>query len=177
MQLARAYAAIASGGYLKPVSFLNQENPPQGERIMSAETAAAVRKMMQRVVSLKGTGKQAKVANYSVAGKTGTVHKFTAGGYAEDRYLSIFTGMVPAEDPRLVMVVMIDEPRNGEYFGGEVSAPVFSKVMAGAMRLLDVPPDSVEAGRLVLDTRGKDAEHPEAKVSRQLNNAAAGENT
>lgn len=177
LQLARAYAAIASGGYLKPVSFLNQENPPQGERIMSAETAAAVRKMMQRVVSLKGTGKQAKVANYSVAGKTGTVHKFTAGGYAEDRYLSIFTGMVPAEDPRLVMVVMIDEPRNGEYFGGEVSAPVFSKVMAGAMRLLDVPPDSVEAGRLVLDTRGKGADQPEAKVSRQLKPAADGENT
>ena len=177
LQLARAYAAIASGGYLKPVSFLNQEKAPTGERIMSAETAAAVRKMMQQVVSVKGTGKQAKVANYSVAGKTGTVHKFTAGGYAEDRYLSIFTGMVPAEDPKLVMVVMIDEPRNGEYFGGEVSAPVFSKVMAGAMRLLDVPPDSVEAGRMVLDTRGKDLQHPEATVSRQVNRAADGEST
>ncbi len=158
VQLARAYAAIASGGYLKPVSFLHQQQPPKGERVMSAETAAAVRKMMQQVVSVKGTGKQAKVANYSVAGKTGTVHKFTAGGYAEDRYLSIFTGMVPADDPKLVMVVMIDEPRNGEYFGGEVSAPVFSKVMAGAMRLLDVPPDSVEPGRLVLDIRRRDSQ-------------------
>ena len=177
LQLARAYAAIASGGYLKPVSFLNQEKAPTGERVMSAETAAAVRKMMQRVVSVKGTGKQAKVANYSVAGKTGTVHKFTAGGYAEDRYLSIFTGMVPAEDPKLVMVVMIDEPRNGEYFGGEVSAPVFSKVMAGAMRLLDIPPDSVEAGRMVFDTRGKDLQRPEATVSRQVNRAADGEST
>ena len=177
LQLARAYAAIASGGYLKPVSFLKQEHPPQGERVMSAETAASIRKMMQQAVSLKGTGKQARVANYSVAGKTGTVHKFTAGGYAEDRYLSIFTGMVPAENPKLVMVVMIDEPRNGEYYGGEVSAPVFSKVMAGAMRLLDVPPDSVEAGRLVLDTRGKNTQHPAATVSRQLNPAANGENT
>jgi cell division protein FtsI (penicillin-binding protein 3) len=158
VQLARAYAAIASGGYLRPVSFLHQQQQPKGERVMSAETAAAVRKMMQRVVSEKGTGKQAKVANYSVAGKTGTVHKFTAGGYAEDRYLSIFTGMVPADDPKLVMVVMIDEPRNGEYFGGEVSAPVFSKVMAGAMRLLDVPPDSVEPGRLVLDIRRRDSQ-------------------
>jgi len=74
-------------------------------------------------------------------------------------------------------VVMIDEPRNGEYFGGEVSAPVFSKVMAGAMRLLDVPPDSIEAGRLVLDTRGKDAQHPDATQSRQLNPAADGEHT
>ena len=177
LQLARAYAAIASGGYLKPVSFLNQEKAPTGERVMSAETAAAVRKMMQRVVSVKGTGKQAKVANYSVAGKTGTVHKFTAGGYAEDRYLSIFTGMVPAEDPKLVMVVMIDEPRNGEYFGGEVSAPVFSKVMAGAMRLLDIPPDSVEEGRMVFDTRGKDLLRPEATVSRQVIRAADGEST
>ena len=177
LQLARAYAAIASGGYLKPVSFLNQEKAPTGERIMSAETAAAVRKMMQQVVSVKGTGKQAKVANYSVAGKTGTVHKFTAGGYAEDRYLSIFTGMVPAEDPKLVMVVMIDEPRNGEYFGGEVSAPVFSKVMAGAMRLLDVPPDSVEEGRLVLDTRGEDLQRPDSTVSRQAIPAADGEST
>ena len=177
LQLARAYLAIASGGYLKPVSFLNQEKSPTGERVMSAETAAAVRKMMQRVVSEKGTGKQAKVANYSVAGKTGTVHKFTAGGYAEDRYLSIFTGMVPAEDPKLVMVVMIDEPRNGEYFGGEVSAPVFSKVMAGAMRLLDIPPDSVEAGRLVFDSHGKDLQRPDATVSRQALRAADGEST
>jgi cell division protein FtsI (penicillin-binding protein 3) len=177
LQLARAYAAIAADGYLKPVSFLHREQSPQGERVMSAETAAAVRKMMQRVVSSKGTGKQAKVANYSVAGKTGTVHKFTAGGYADDRYLSIFTGMVPADDPKLVMVVMIDEPRNGEYFGGEVSAPVFSKVMAGAMRLLDVPPDSVEAGRLVLDTRSGDERNQDASISPRTSGASAGEHT
>jgi cell division protein FtsI (penicillin-binding protein 3) len=178
LQLARAYAAIASGGYLKPVSFLYQEQTPRGERVMSAETAAAVRKMMQRVVSSKGTGKQAKVANYSVAGKTGTVHKFTAGGYADDRYLSIFTGMVPAGDPKLVMVVMIDEPRNGEYFGGEVSAPVFSKVMAGAMRLLDVPPDSVEAGRLVLDAnKQRRAQDKDASAATRVSGASAGEHT
>ena len=152
LQLARAYAAIAADGYLRPVSFLSQDKAPEGERVMSAETAAAVREMMQRVVSDKGTGSEAQVPNYSVAGKTGTVHKFAAGGYAEDRYISIFTGMVPADDPELVMVVMIDEPRNGEYFGGKVAAPVFSKVMAGAMRLLDVPPDDVEPGRLVLET-------------------------
>ncbi len=151
LQLARAYGAIASDGVLKPVSFLRQESATEGERVMSAETALAVRKMMQKVVSDKGTGSQAQVANYSVAGKTGTVHKFTAGGYAENRYLSIFAGMVPASDPKLVMVVMIDEPRNGEHFGGDVAAPVFSTVMAGAMRLLDIPPDVVESGRLVMD--------------------------
>jgi cell division protein FtsI (penicillin-binding protein 3) len=172
LQLARAYAAIASDGYLKPVSFIHQDNPPRGEPVMSAETAATVRKMMQRVVSSEGTGSQARVANYSVAGKTGTVHKFTAGGYAENRYLSIFTGMVPATDPRLVMVVMIDEPRNGEHFGGQVAAPVFSKVMAGAMRLLDIPPDDVEPGRMVLDTRDTDS-----NVSLQHAAASTGEST
>lgn len=175
LQLARAYAAIADDGYLKPVSFLNQEQPPKGERVMSAKTAAAVRKMMQQVVSSEGTGSQAQVANYSVAGKTGTVHKFAAGGYAEDQYISIFTGMVPANDPRLVMVVMIDEPRNGEHFGGKVAAPVFSKVMAGAMRLLDIPPDDVEPGRLVLETREGGSEARDSAESEQLEQASKGE--
>ena len=78
------------------------------------------------------------------------MHKFVAGGYAEDRYLSIFAGMIPAESPELVMVVMIDEPRNGKHFGGDVAAPVFSKVMAGAMRLLDIAPDKLSGKKLVM---------------------------
>ena len=153
LQLAHAYSAIAADGILRPVSFLLDDEAENeevaGQRVMSIETSRAVRKMMQRVVSDKGTGKRAKVANYSVAGKTGTVHKFTAGGYAEDRYLSIFAGMVPADNPELVMVVMIDEPRNGEHFGGLVAAPVFSQVMSGAMRLLDVAPDRVSKKQLM----------------------------
>jgi len=112
------------------------------------------------VVSDKGTGKRAQIANYSVAGKTGTVHKFVAGGYAEERYISIFAGMVPAASPELVMVVMIDEPRNSEYFGGEVAAPVFSTVMAGAMRLLDIAPDQVSKDRLVMEAPSKHADEP-----------------
>jgi cell division protein FtsI (penicillin-binding protein 3) len=160
LQLARAYAAIASDGVIKPVSFLhndqvNLETNIPGERVMSVETARAVRKMMQRVASDEGTGKRAQVTNYSVAGKTGTVHKFIAGGYADERYVSIFAGMVPAESPELVMVVMIDEPRNGEYFGGVVAAPVFSKVMTGAMRLLDIAPDRISGKRLVLKPASK----------------------
>ncbi len=154
LQLAHAYSAIAADGILRPVSFLiDEENEKnrvvEGQRVMSVETARAVRKMMQRVISDKGTGKRASVANYSVAGKTGTVHKFIAGGYAEDRYLSIFAGMVPADKPELVMVVMIDEPRNGEHFGGLVAAPVFSQVMSGAMRLLDIAPDRVSKKQLM----------------------------
>ena len=157
LQLAHAYSAIAADGVLHPISFLLDEDSDQeaenkksvtGKRVMSVETAQAVRKMMQRVIS-DGTGKRGAVANYSVAGKTGTVHKFVAGGYAEDRYLSIFSGMVPADNPELVMVVMINEPRNGEYFGGLVAAPVFSKVMSGAMRLLDVAPDRVSEKQLM----------------------------
>ena len=154
LQLAHAYSAIAADGVLRPVSFLLDEDGKKGEavegqRVMSVETARAVRKMMQRVVSDKGTGERASVANYSVAGKTGTVHKFIAGGYAEDRYLSIFSGMVPADKPELVMVVMIDEPRNGEHFGGQVAAPVFSQVMSGAMRLLDIAPDRISKKQLM----------------------------
>ena len=154
LQLAHAYSAIAADGMLRPVNFLLDEEADDnkavdGERVMSAETAQAVRKMMQRVVSDKGTAKRASVANYSVAGKTGTVHKFVAGGYAEDRYLSIFAGMIPADKPELVMVVMIDEPRNGEYFGGLVAAPVFSQVMSGAMRLLDIAPDRISKKQLM----------------------------
>ena len=154
LQLAHAYSAIAADGVLRPVSFLYDEDREQGhvvegKRVMSVETAQAVRKMMQRVISDKGTGKRASVANYSVAGKTGTVHKFIAGGYAEDRYLSIFAGMVPADKPELVMVVMIDEPRKGEYFGGLVAAPVFAKVMSGAMRLLDIAPDRISKKQLM----------------------------
>ncbi|MDH5611652.1 MAG: penicillin-binding transpeptidase domain-containing protein [Gammaproteobacteria bacterium] len=150
MQLARAYGALAADGIIRPVSFLHNEQVVEGERVMRVETARAVRKMMQSVVSEEGTGIRAQVANYSVAGKTGTVHKFISGGYAEERYLSIFAGMVPAGSPELVMVVMIDEPRNGEHFGGEVAAPVFSQVMAGAMRLLDVAPDLISEKQLIM---------------------------
>jgi cell division protein FtsI (penicillin-binding protein 3) len=121
--------------------------------------------MMQRVVSDKGTGERASVSNYSVAGKTGTVHKFIAGGYAEDRYLSIFSGMVPADKPELVMVVMIDEPRNGEHFGGQVAAPVFSQVMSGAMRLLDIAPDRISKKQLMnADIQTRDISKEGGKV-------------
>jgi cell division protein FtsI (penicillin-binding protein 3) len=144
LQLARAYAALAANGIIYPVTFLKREDEAQGEKIMSADTAKKVRRMMERVVSAEGTAKKASIANYSVAGKTGTVHKFVSGGYADDRYLSVFAGMVPASNPQLVMVVMLNEPRNGEYFGGQVAAPVFSKVMSGALRLLNVEPDNLK---------------------------------
>lgn len=169
LQLARAYLALASDGMLRPVSFVYDGDSAEssyenGVRVMSASTAQAVRKMMRKVVSDDGTGRRAQVANYSVAGKTGTVHKFISGGYAEDRYLSIFAGMVPAGKPELVMAVMIDEPRNGEHFGGEVAAPVFSKVMAEAMRLLNITPDQIDSELLV--TRNNNS-HSEPLTARE----------
>lgn len=158
LQLARAYSAIAADGIIYPVSFLRRDKEVDGEQVMSAVTAKKVRRMMERVVSPEGTANKASIANYRVAGKTGTVHKFISGGYAKDRYLSVFAGMAPASDPRLVMVVMLNEPRNGKYFGGQVAAPVFSRVISGALRLLDVPPDDLKyAQKELLEKKGKSA--------------------
>jgi len=99
--------------------------------------------MLKAVVSKVGTAPRAKVHGYTVAGKTGTVKKAIAGGYSEDKYLGIFAGMAPANNPKLVMVVVIDEPKEGDYYGGLVAAPVFSRVMAGALRLLNIAPDDL----------------------------------
>ena len=140
LQLARAYTVFANDGALTPISITPVTVPADVERVLSAATAKAVRKMLQRVTTT-GTGKAAQVEGYLVAGKTGTVHKSTREGYAEDRYLSLFAGMIPASNPRLVAVVMIDEPSVGGHYGGLVAAPVFASVMREAVRILNVPPD------------------------------------
>jgi len=110
---------------------------------MPAPIARQVREMLGSVVSGEGTGGLAAIRGYGVAGKTGTVRKAVEGGYSDDRYLSLFAGMAPLDRPRLVMVVTIDEPKGKKYYGGQIAAPVFAKVMAGALRLKNVPPDSL----------------------------------
>ena len=141
VQLARAYGALANGGWLLPVSVTRApEATFSRQRVVEADTAAMVRAMLEQVI-LRGTGKAAGVPGYSVAGKTGTVHKSIETGYAEERYLSLFAGMIPARQPRLVAVVVLDEPRDGEYYGGRVAAPVFSAIMREATRILDIPSD------------------------------------
>jgi cell division protein FtsI (penicillin-binding protein 3) len=145
LQLAQAYAAIGNGGRLKPVSLLALETPSEGEQVIAPETAAAVRKMLEEVVRPGGTGTKAAVAGYRVAGKTGTAWKFAAGGYSEDKYISIFAGLAPASDPRLAAVVVIDEPSGELYYGSDVAAPVFADVMTESLRLLAVPPDALPA--------------------------------
>jgi cell division protein FtsI (penicillin-binding protein 3) len=97
--------------------------------------------MLASVVSREGTAPLAAVAGYKVGGKTGTAKKAIQGGYADKRYQAVFAGIAPLDEPRLVLVVMIDEPRAGKFYGGAVAAPVFSKVMAGALRMLDISPD------------------------------------
>ncbi len=145
LQLASAYAAIGNNGYANPVSLIALDLPKDGEQVISVETALAVRRMLEEVIRPGGTGIKAAVAGYRVAGKTGTSWKFAAGGYSQDKYISIFAGLAPASNPRLAAVVVIDEPRGDLYYGSDVAAPVFAEVMAESLRLMAVPPDALPA--------------------------------
>ncbi|HUF19563.1 MAG TPA: penicillin-binding protein 2 [Burkholderiales bacterium] len=144
LQLARAYSVFASDGVLKPLTFVRRDASPDGAQVISKRTAVAVRQMLEAVTHPGGTAVRARLAGYRVAGKTGTSHKLVDGAYARDRYVSSFVGFAPASDPRLVIAVVIDEPGEGIYYGGEVAAPVFRQIMAGALRALGVAPDSFE---------------------------------
>jgi cell division protein FtsI (penicillin-binding protein 3) len=142
IQLAHAYLVFGRDGDLIPLSLTKLDTPPpQGRSVFSAQTAKEVRAMMELVVMPGGTAPKAQVAGYRVAGKTGTAHKLEGGQYA-NKYVASFVGLAPVSDPRLVVAVMIDEPSNGIYYGGDVAAPVFSRVMAGALRTLGVPQDA-----------------------------------
>ncbi len=142
IQLARAYSVFARDGELVPLSLLKTSAPPVALEVMSAHTARAVRHMLELAVGPGGTAPRAQIIGYRVAGKTGTAHKLEGGGYAVHKYVSSFVGFAPVSNPRLVIAVMIDEPSGGQYYGGAVAAPVFAQVMAGALRLLGVPPDA-----------------------------------
>jgi cell division protein FtsI (penicillin-binding protein 3) len=143
LQLARAYAVLANDGVEEPVTLLKRSDPPKGHRVISARTAEEVRHMLESVTERGGTAPKAAIPGYRVAGKTGTVKKLGKDGYEDDRYLSVFAGMAPLSHPRLVMVVMINEPRGKNYYGGQVAGPVFSKVMGEALRLLNIKPDAL----------------------------------
>jgi cell division protein FtsI (penicillin-binding protein 3) len=142
LQLARAYSAFANDGVLQPLTLVKRQEAPIGQRVMAEETARQVRDMLEMVTQDGGTAPQARVIGYRVAGKTGTAHKLEGGVYAPDKYISSFVGMAPASKPRLVVAVMIDEPSGKQYYGGLVAGPVFSRVMAGALRFMALPPDA-----------------------------------
>lgn len=142
VQLARAYTVFARDGEIVPITLLRGAGVADGVKVLSAETARAVRAMLEAAVQPEGTGPRARIVGWRVAGKTGTAHKLVNGSYAPDKYLSTFVGLAPASAPRLVGAVLIDEPTAGGYYGGVVAAPVFAQIMRGALRLLGVPLDA-----------------------------------
>jgi cell division protein FtsI (penicillin-binding protein 3) len=148
VQLARGYTLFARDGELVPLSLVKTGAVAGGEKVISTETARAVRAMLELAVQPGGTAPRARIPGWRVAGKTGTAHKQENGGYAADKYLASFVGFAPVSEPRLVIAVMIDEPAAGQYYGGAVAAPVFAQVMQGALRLMgvahDAPLDPIE---------------------------------
>jgi cell division protein FtsI (penicillin-binding protein 3) len=143
LQVAEAYAVLGAGGLARPVSFVRLERPPIARRVVAPETATAVVRMLEAVVGPDGTGGKAAVAGYRVAGKTGTARKLGTSGYVNDRWTAVFAGLAPASAPRLAIVVVVDDPRGSAYYGGDVAAPVFSNIAAGALRILAVAPDDI----------------------------------
>ncbi len=142
LQLARAYTIFTGEGHLLPLALVKRDSLPIGRPLVSKATAREVSRMMEMAVGPGGTAPRAAVPGYRVAGKTGTAHKAEAGGYAEHKYVSSFVGFGPVSDPRFIVAVMIDEPSGAKYYGGDVSAPVFSSVMGAALRMMSVPPDA-----------------------------------
>ncbi|MFB9885723.1 peptidoglycan D,D-transpeptidase FtsI family protein [Balneatrix alpica] len=145
LQLARAYLPFATGGMMYPLSLLKRVNLPQGQQVLSPEVANQVLNMLETVVKPGGTASRAQVPGYRLGGKTGTVHKVGAAGYEAKKYLSVFAGVAPISNPKVIAVVIIDDPSGKEYYGGAVAAPVFRNFVSGAMRLMNIPPDDLQA--------------------------------
>jgi len=143
LQLAHAYATLGAGGIQRPVTFLRADGEIEGERVLDERVSRELIHLLESVITPEGTGVRASLTGYRVAGKTGTAWKSTAGGYSTDKYLAVFAGVVPASAPRLAAAVIIDEPSGTQYYGGDVAAPVFAAVMAGALRLMAIAPDDL----------------------------------
>lgn len=141
MQLAKAYSVLANGGQDFFVS-LTKQDIDEKMPVIDERITEKVMQTLQGVVGVKGTGRNARIAGYDIAGKTGTVHKNTPNGYSKDKYLALFVGMAPMRDPRFVTLVMLDEPKSNRYYGGEVAAPIFSKYMDDLLKLYGVSPDN-----------------------------------
>ena len=140
-QMARAYTLFARDGEVVPATLLKTDQKVQGVRVISVKTAQSIRSMLKMAAGPGGTAPKAQTIGYSVGGKTGTAHKQEGKGYAGKKYRGFFVGMAPIEQPRIIVAVMIDEPSNGVYFGGDVAAPVFSETVQQTLRLMGVQPD------------------------------------
>jgi len=155
LQLARAYSVLAAGGVERPITLLRATEAPEGKAVFDRKSVEQLVAMMRTVTQPGGTAVKAAIKGYSVAGKTGTVHRLGARGYEADRYISLFAGFAPASDPRVVAVVIVNDPRGGVYYGGAIAAPVFSAVVSGALRLMNVPPDDLPAIMVAERAAGK----------------------
>ena len=146
IQLAHAYAALANNGQTVPLTMVRADRLPTATQVIPEPVAKTMQGMLQQVVEAPNGVYRAQVPGYHVAGKSGTARKTQTGakGYAENSYRSLFAGFGPMSNPRFVVVVVIDEPSKAGYFGGLVSAPVFSKVMSGTLRLMNIPPDNLQ---------------------------------
>jgi cell division protein FtsI (penicillin-binding protein 3) len=140
-QLAQAYSVFARNGEMLPASLIKGQNRSNATRAMSEKNAASVRNMLHMVTIPGGTAPKAQTMGYAVGGKTGTAHKVEGKGYAGKKYRGFFVGIAPIETPRIVVAVMIDEPTNGRYFGGDVAAPVFSETVQQTLRMMGIQPD------------------------------------
>lgn len=149
LQLAQAYSVFATGGILKQASIYKTKQPPLGQRVMSEANAGSVLKMMRAVVQKNATGENATVDGYHVAGKTGTAYKYIKRRYDKERLVVSFIGLAPATNPRLVVAVMINEPKVAKASGGRLAAPLFSKIMANSLRIMDIAPDNLPAMKQV----------------------------
>jgi len=144
LQLAQAYAVIASYGLSRPITFVKSDDSVPGKQALSQKVCGQILMMLETVLDIGGTGKRAQIPGYRVAGKTGTAHIAKPGGYYKDRYFATFVGIAPVTDPQLVIAVVVKDPRGGHYHGGSVAAPVFADVMNGTLRILGIPPDDKE---------------------------------
>ncbi|MBT6315906.1 penicillin-binding protein 2 [Gammaproteobacteria bacterium] len=160
LQLAQAYSVIADSGIRKPVSLVKLSADDVAalsrERVLSTSISAQIKDMLETVVDPRrgGSAREGNVPFYKVAGKTGTAHIVGEFGYEANLHNSLFVGMIPASDPKIVVVVVINEPKGSEHYGGQVAAPVFARVASGAMRLLNIPPDDVPIGQSVMSSGG-----------------------
>ncbi|MBE7376022.1 peptidoglycan D,D-transpeptidase FtsI family protein [Pseudomonas lopnurensis] len=145
VQLAHAYAVLGNGGVNVPLSLLRLDRTQDGVQVIDKQISGTVLQMLRAVVEEDGGGgARAKVPGYHVGGKSGTAKKISGtGGYTKDAYRSFFAGVAPLSNPRIAAVVVVDEPSKGQYYGGLVAAPVFGKVMARALRLMNVAPDNL----------------------------------
>ncbi len=145
LQLARAYLTFANEGRVKPVSLLRVDKEPQGKQIIEPAVVKQMNTMLEEVVQKGGTAPVVNVPGYHIAAKTGTAHIATTGGYMRNHYNNTFVGFAPVSNPRIVIAIMVSDPQGKTYYSGYVTGPIFSRIMEGTLRLLNVPPDDMQS--------------------------------